>query len=108
MNLPQPAADSRRGEHILWLDLLLVLTLALVVRLVLLPYASQDSNDHSLRVWIAWRWSEDPFFFLHGHWPPLHFFLLGPFIRWFNEPILAPVLVQIAFQGRRMRSGGSI
>src|SRR6478752_5528395 len=97
MDLPQAAADPRRGDQILWLDLFSLLALALVVRLVLLPYASQDSNDHSLRVWIAWRWSEDPFFFLHGHWPPLHFFLLGPVIHWFHDPLLAPVLLQVAF-----------
>ena len=97
MSLPQDAASSRRGEHAAWIYMFLLLALAVTVRLALLPYASQDTDDHPLRVWIAWRWGEDPFFFLHGHWPPLHFFLLGAVIRWFDDPILAPVLVQVAF-----------
>lgn len=93
----QSLAGSRGARRAATLHLLFLVALAVSVRLFLLPYASQDTNDHSLRVWIAWRWMEDPFFFLHGHWPPLQFFLLGPVIYWANDPILAPVLVQVAF-----------
>ena len=66
------------------------------MRLAMLPFATQDTNDHSLRLWIAQRWSEDPFLLLHGHWPPLHFFLLGPVIGLTGDMFLAPILLQIA------------
>ena len=62
------------------LDVIGLVLLAAAVRLALLPLASQDTNDHSLRLWIAQRLSEDPFLLLHGHWPPLHFYLLAPVI----------------------------
>ncbi len=94
---PQSLAGSRGARRTAIPHLLCLIALAVSVRLILLPYASQDTNDHSLRVWIAWRWMEDPFFFLHGHWPPLQFFLLGPVIHWAHDPILAPVLLQVAF-----------
>ena len=97
MAMNRPAASSRHNAPSRLLHMFLLVALALTARLVLLPYASQDTDDHSLRVWIAWRWGEDPFFFLHGHWPPLHFFLLGPVIHWFHDPLLAPVLLQVAF-----------
>ena len=84
MAMDRPAASSRHDAPIRLLHMLLLVALALTARLVLLPYASQDTDDHSLRVWIAWRWGEYPFFFLHGHWPPLHFFLLGPVIHGFT------------------------
>ncbi len=91
------AIDVAQGERSTSLDSVGLFVFALVVRLALLPFASQDTNDHALRVWIAWRWAEDPFFFLHGHWPPLHFFVLGTFLRVFHDPIVTPVLVQVAF-----------
>lgn len=93
----QSFVSSGGARRAATLHLLFLVAFAVSVRLLFLPYASQDTNDHTLRVWIAWRWMEDPFFFLHGHWPPLHFFLLGPVIHWTNDPLLAPVLVQVAF-----------
>ena len=76
--------------------LALVLAVALAVRLALLPYASQDTLDHTVRIWIGWRWAEDPFPLLHGMWPPLQFFLIGGIVRLFGDPILAPVLLHVA------------
>lgn len=73
-----------------------ILAIALAVRLALLPYASQDTNDHTGRIFIAWRWAEDPFLFLHGRWPTLHFLLVGPVITLFDDAILAPVLLHVA------------
>ena len=77
-------------------DGLALILLALLVRLAILPFASQDTNDHSLRLWIAQRWSEEPFLLLHGHWPPLHFYLLGSVIGLTGDLFLAPILLQMA------------
>ena len=76
--------------------LALVLAAALAVRAALLPYASQDTLDHTVRIWIGWRWAEDPFPLLYGMWPPLHFFLVGPIVRLFDDPVHAPVLLHLA------------
>ena len=66
----QSFVSSGGARRAATLHLLFLVAFAVSVRLLFLPYASQDTNDHTLRVWIAWRWMEDPFFFLHGHWPP--------------------------------------
>ena len=87
-----PASHSRA----LVVDGLLLALLAAAIRLALLPLASQDTNDHSLRLWIAQRLSEDPFLLLHGHWPPLHFYLLAPVIGLTGDLFVAPILLQIA------------
>jgi hypothetical protein len=58
----RPAARYRQAA----LGLFAITALAVAVRLILLPYASQDTNDHTGRIFIAWRWAEDPFLFLHG------------------------------------------
>lgn len=79
-----------------WPGLLAPVVLAAALRLALLPLATQDTNDHSLRLWIAQRWSEDPFLLLHGHWPPLHFFMLGPVVALTGDLFLAPILLHIA------------
>lgn len=73
----------------------IVIAVALAVRLLLVPYASQDTNDHASRIFIAWRWAEEPFLFLHGRWPTLHFMLVGPVIRLFDDPLRAPVLLHV-------------
>lgn len=77
-------------------DRIALIVLAAAVRLALLPLASQDTNDHSLRLWIAQRLSEDPFLLIHGHWPPLHFYLLAPVIWLTRDLFVAPILLQIA------------
>src|SRR3954469_8576464 len=64
----------------------LIFLFALSVRLALLPFATQDTSDHTLRVFIAWNWVEHPFLFLHGRWPTLHFYLVGPIIKLFDDP----------------------
>lgn len=78
------------------LDGIVLVLLAATARLALLPLATQDTNDHSLRLWIAQRLGEDPFLLLHGHWPPLHFYLLAPVIRVTGDLFVAPILLQVA------------
>lgn len=96
MTHPLPARTAvSQSERPTALHLLCVTVVALAVRLLLLPLASQDTNDHTGRIFIAWRWAEDPFLFLHGRWPTLHFYLVGPVIRLFDDQILAPVLLHV-------------
>src|SRR4051794_5199311 len=77
-------------------EVLGVFLLALVVRLACLPFAGQDSLDHSLRIWIAQRWLDDPFLLLHGVWPPMHFYLIAGALRVLGNFPLAPVILNVA------------
>src|SRR3954468_20666090 len=77
------------------LDVLAIFLLALIVRVVGLQLAGQDSLDHALRIWIARRWLEDPFLLLHGVWPPLHFYLIAGALRVLGDDPLAPVIVHV-------------
>lgn len=74
---------------------MLVVALALAIRLILWPYASQDTNDHASRIFIGWRWADNPFLFLHGRWPTLHLMLVGAVIRFFHDTLQAPVLLHV-------------
>ena len=86
--------DLVRQSPIAW-QACAIVTLALAVRLALLPLASHETLDQAARVFIAWRWADDPFLLLHGIWPPLHFLLLGTVLRLFPDPIMAPVWLHL-------------
>ena len=65
-------------------DILVVLgvaALALSVRLAALPFATTDGSNPAARVWIAWKWLDDPNVITHGVWGPLHFYLLALPVR---------------------------
>ena len=86
--------DLVRQSPIAW-QACAIVALALAVRLALLPLASHETLDQAARVFIAWRWADDPFLLLHGIWPPLHFLLLGTVLRLFPDPIMAPVWLHL-------------
>ncbi|MFO1067143.1 MAG: glycosyltransferase family 39 protein [Geminicoccaceae bacterium] len=92
MNNPPPAdaTGPRTGLVIGGLVLL-----ALAVRIAGLPLAAHDSIDHALRVWIAWRWSEQPFLLTQGVWPPLHMMLMGLLLRLGADPATVPTWLHV-------------
>lgn len=79
-----------------WREALLLLALALLVRLVLLPHATLDANDTAVRVWLGWDWADDPFLITNGIWGPLHFYLIGTFMKFWADPVWAPLVLHVA------------
>ena len=71
--------------------------LALVARLLVLPFATTDGGDLVARTWIAWRWLSDPEFITHGVWGPLHFYLIGAAMALFPDPVYAPLSLHVVF-----------
>ncbi len=75
---------------------LFLLAVALLVRLLLLPHATLDDNDAATRIWLGWRWADDPFFITNGLWGPLHFYLIGMVLRFWPDPVWAPLVLHVA------------
>jgi Dolichyl-phosphate-mannose-protein mannosyltransferase len=76
---------------------LAVAALALSARLAVLPYATTDGSNPAARVWIAWRWLDDPGVITHGVWGPLHFYLIGAVLALTHDPVMAPILLHVLF-----------
>jgi hypothetical protein len=76
-------------------QLLLLFAFSLAVRLTFWPLATMDSGDHTSRIFIAWRWLEDPYLLLTGVWQPLHFYLIAPVIGLSGDTAVAPVLLHL-------------
>jgi hypothetical protein len=86
----------RRGDsRAMLLDLAVLLILGLAIRVAGLPFAGHDSLDHALRTWMSLRWAEDPFPLTWGVWGPLHFYLIGGFIKLTGDIIWTPTLLHV-------------
>ncbi len=79
-----------------WREGLLLFALALAVRLALLPFATLDTGDTAARIWLGWRWADDPFLMTSGLWGPLHFYLIGTVLRFWSDPVWAPIALHVA------------
>ncbi|HEX5080138.1 MAG TPA: glycosyltransferase family 39 protein [Geminicoccaceae bacterium] len=79
------------------LALLAVAALALTVRLAALPFATTAGSNPAARVWIAWKWLDDPGVITHGVWGPLHFYLIGAVLALTGDPVTAPILLHVLF-----------
>jgi hypothetical protein len=79
-----------------WRVALMLLAVALLVRLVFLPHATLDANDAAVRIWLGWRWADEPFFITNGLWGPLHFYLIGAVMRLWPDPVWAPMALHVA------------
>jgi len=88
-------ALSTRGKDVF--AALAVAALALGARLAILPFATTDGSNPTARVWIAWRWLDDPGVITHGVWGPLHFYLIGGVMALTGDPVLAPVILHVLF-----------
>ncbi len=74
-----------------------VALLALAARLAVLPFATTDGSNPAARVWISWRWIENPEIITHGVWGPLHFYLIGSVLALTGDPVTAPIVLHVAF-----------
>jgi hypothetical protein len=45
---------------------LIIVALAIVARLLVLPFSTTDSGDIGMRIWMGWRWLSDPQFLTSG------------------------------------------
>ncbi len=86
-----PAPNPRQS----WCIALVLVAVALLIRLVLLPFATLDANDSTSRIWLGWRWADDPFFITNGLWGPLHFYLIGAVLRFWHDPVWAPLALHV-------------
>ena len=76
---------------------LAIATVALAARLAILPFATTDGSNPAARVWMAWRWLDDPGVITDGVWGPLHFYLIGAVLALTDDPVMAPVILHVLF-----------
>lgn len=75
----------------------LIAFLALAMRCIAYPFATADSADPTSRIWSAWSWLSDPELINHGVWGPLHTYLIAFSLLVYPDPVVAPVVLHIAF-----------
>jgi hypothetical protein len=80
-----------RVKHAAWI----VVGVALLARLLALPFWTLYSGDSVSRVLLGWLWGEHPFFITHGGWGPLHFYMLGAAMTIWPDPVWTPTALQI-------------
>lgn len=61
-------------------ELVGLVVLAVLIRLILLPWAQVVHADAVARTFIAMDWLKDPHYIYHGYWGPLHHYLNALFI----------------------------
>ncbi|NEP10117.1 MAG: hypothetical protein F6K14_07850 [Symploca sp. SIO2C1] len=77
--------------------IILILCLGFSSRLIALPFSTTTHTDAVGRLYIAQNWLDNPHIITHGLWLPLHTYLTGGVIWFINDPILAPILLNICF-----------
>ena len=77
--------------------IVLIVAVGLIIRLVVLPFATSDGGDSAARVWIAWSWLSNPSMMPNDVWGPLHFYMIGPVIWLFSDTVNAPVALHVVF-----------
>jgi hypothetical protein len=75
--------------------LALVGAVALLARLVVLPFAGSDGGDAASRVWIAQNWMDHPRLITEGVWGPLHFYLLALVLSVVPDPLYGPAVLGV-------------
>jgi hypothetical protein len=72
-----------------------VFGIALLLRLVALPFATLDSGDSVARVFQSWSWMDHPFYLTEGVWAPLHYYIIAAVLWIWPDPVWAPVALHI-------------
>jgi hypothetical protein len=84
---------SESTKQIFWLVLI-----GLIVRLVALPFVHTDDADAVTRVFMAYKWLQEPHWIVSDVWLPLHLYMNAFIIRLSGgDLIYAPKLVNILF-----------
>lgn len=73
----------------------IVAFLALVVRLIILPWSQTVHADAGSRILIALNWLDNPHYITDGYWGPLHHYLNAFFLWLFPGWIIGPKVLNI-------------
>lgn len=88
--------QANRNSLGTWRAGAVLIAVALGARLAFLPFATLDDGDTAYRIWLAWLWADEPFLITNGLWGPLHFYLVGTLMRFWQDPVWAPVVLHVA------------
>ncbi len=72
---------------------------AILLKLLLLPFAQTMDADAVSRTLISTDWLQHPVWITHGIWGPFHFYLTGFALFIWNNGIYAPVVLNILLSG---------
>ena len=87
---------TRAANPDLWAFIAVALV-ALIARLVILPFATSDGGDSVSRVWMAQEWMSRPRLLTEGIWGPLHFYLLALPLALVPDPVHGPIAMGVLF-----------
>ena len=76
-------------------NILLIVLLALITRLIVLPWSQTVHADAVSRVFIAADWLKNPHYITEGYWGPLHHYLNALFMTLFPGNIVGPKMLNI-------------
>lgn len=76
-------------------NILIVTLLALVTRLIILPWSQTVHADAVSRVFIAVDWMANPHYITDGYWGPLHHYLNAFFMWIFPGRVIGPKMLNI-------------
>lgn len=76
-------------------NILLVGLLALVVRMIFLPWSQTVHADAVTRVFLSQDWLANPHYIFHGYWGPLHIYLNAFFLWVIPGNVTGPKLLNI-------------
>ncbi|MFT6210077.1 MAG: hypothetical protein ACJATE_000680 [Bacteroidia bacterium] len=76
-------------------NILAIVLLAIVVRLLILPWSQTVHADAVSRVFLALNWLSNPHYITDGYWGPLHHYLNALFLWIFPGWIIGPKLLNI-------------
>jgi hypothetical protein len=86
---------TRSSDNVLLSGLLII---ALILRIVYLFQSGDCSvGDSGTRLYLSYFWSLHPSFILGYNWLPLHFYILGSTIAFFDNTIWMPRVVTLLF-----------
>jgi 4-amino-4-deoxy-L-arabinose transferase-like glycosyltransferase len=77
-------------KKILWLAAGVIL-----LKLLLLPFAQTVDADAVTRTFLSEDWLNNPAWITNSDWGPFHFYLTGAMLAMWNNPIYAPIVLNI-------------
>lgn len=81
---------SAKDKKICWVALFV-----LIIKLGLLPFAQNTDSDAASRTWLGMLWLQHPIWITHSVWGPFHFYITGVALAIWDNPIYAPVVLNI-------------
>ena len=73
----------------------IIVSIGILLRLILLPFAQVFDADAVTRVFMAQKWWDNPILVTEGLWPPLHQYFYGLVFGISGDYQTTPILVSI-------------